>query len=241
MVGDLVRVGHDLGAVGQPGDEEAGVVPSRAPGRRDPARQRDQGLAIEGDPDLLRQLPDAPRRRPRDRRTAGRARRSASTAPPGNTCRPGPKAIVDGRRVSSTSGPRGPARMRTTVDAGRGSTAGSATRAAGPRRPSRPGQAPARSASSASGSLTGRRHAKSWHTNAVGRPSSANRPWSSGTADVVRRRRRGLDPERVVAAVDGRRRARGWPGRRARRRSRPPSTRRGRARARTATARTPVG
>ena len=108
---------------------------------------------------------------------------AASTAPPGNTCRPGPKAIVDGRRVSRTSGPRGPGRMRTTVEAGRGTTTGAVL---GPGRRGRrgrrgPRQPPARSASSASGSVTGRRQAKPWHTNAVGLPSSASRPWSSGT------------------------------------------------------------
>ena len=58
------------------------------------------------------------RRRPR--------RRAGSTAPPGKTCSPGPNAIVDGRRVSRTSGRRGgPGRSRTTVEAGRGVTTGS--------------------------------------------------------------------------------------------------------------------
>ena len=50
------------------------------------------------------------------------------------------------------------------------------------------------SASSASGSCTGWRHAKSRHTNAVGRPWSANRWWSRGTADVAGRRRRRPGP-----------------------------------------------
>ena len=49
---------------------------------------------------------------------------AASTRPPGNTCMPAAKAIVAGRWVSSTSGPRAVSRSTTTVAAGIG-TAGS--------------------------------------------------------------------------------------------------------------------
>ena len=191
---------------GQPGDEEAGVVPAGHDRRRDPARQRDEPVAAEHDVaredelteahpvglDRRRGSPPCQRRsragsRPpptprgsRRRRTpahgcppgspsgegSSRSRRSASaspssTAPPGKTWSPAPNAIVDGRRVRSTSGPPGPSRRsddrrRRPRDRTGGRQPASARAATLMRRAS--------SASSASGSVTGRRQAKSRQT-----------------------------------------------------------------------------
>ena len=60
---------------------------------------------------------------------------------------------------------------------------------------------PTSSASSASGSCTGWRQAKSRHTNAVARPWSANRSTQQRHRRRLGCRGHGQDAERVVAAV----------------------------------------
>ena len=136
VVGDLVRVGHDLGAVGQLGDEEPGVVPPPAPGRRDPARERNQVLAIQDDPHLLRQLADggggegarvAGRPARCVRRVHGASREHVQARPEGHRRRPSREQDL---RPARTRAHEDDGRCRPRLDAGRC--------ALGPRWPRRP-------------------------------------------------------------------------------------------------------
>ena len=199
MVGDLAGIGDDLDPPGHRRHEEARVVATRAAGRRDPARQRDQVIAADATANLLGQLPDG---------GGDVGRSSPCGSPPHPTDRRrrrGTRAIPARTPSWTADGSAAP-----PVRAGRGASPRPSRPAAG-RRPGLAPQVPARSDSRASGSVTGRRHVKSWHTNAVGRPSSANRP--------VEQRHRTTPPAPPTPPAPGtggsrgrrRPRARAWP------------------------------
>ena len=187
MVGDLARIGDDLRARGQAGDEEPRVVAPRAPGWRDPSRQRQERLDRQPDADLLRQLPD----RRGDVRVVARLPVRRIDRAAGEDVQPGPerhRRRAAGQQHLEPTGSRPDEDDRRRGPRDHRARTGLRLRQGAPRAP--------RARSPAGGTRSRGTRTRS------GRPSSANRPASRGTDDTVGRRRRGLDAERVEATIE---------------------------------------
>ena len=109
-----------------------------------------------------------------DRATSRASLSPGSTRPPGKTIIPAANAIVDGRRVRSTSSPAAPGRRRTTVAAGRGGAGSPVT--GGGRRPI--GSAADRGRSKCQPAKSRRSESKMPGSNSQSRSGSRRKPAS---------------------------------------------------------------